>query len=236
MATVIRSRWYLVIALTLAAFIVIGFARTYYLRPWFDVPPITLLLHAHGVVFSAWVALFVVQVRLISMQNYAAHMKLGIVGMMLAMLVFALGIASSIASVAEVRPRPMGMTPEQFSFMPVSSILLFGGFVAAALLLRRRPQVHKRLMVLAMISVLGPPAARLIRWAGLGENFLLIQTCVAAGFVTLGWISDWVRHKALHPVFLIGGGLLVLSWPARVWFARTPAWEAVGSWMRSLNG
>ena len=113
----------------------------------------------------------------------------------------------------------------------MSSILLYGGLVLGAFLLRKRAALHKRLMVLAMIAVLGPPGARLIRWAGLGENFLAIQTSVTAFFVIACLVTDWLRPRSLHAVYAIGGTLLVLSWPARVWFAHTPVWENVGRWM-----
>lgn len=231
MAAVARNRVYLLLALALAAFIVVGFTPTYYLRSLFHAPPITYLIHAHAIAFTAWLVLFVIQVTLISKQNYRTHMQFGIVGMVVAALVFTLGIAASFASAHVVGPRPLGMTPAQFTFMPVSSILLFGGFVLAAFLLRKRAALHKRLMVLAMISVLGPPGARLIRFAGLGQDFLVIQTSVTAFFVICALLTDWLRHRALHAVYAFGGTLLVLSWPARVWFAHTPAWEAVGRWM-----
>lgn len=235
MATVIRNRVYLALAAALAAFVFIGFARTYYLRALFEVPPITLLTHAHGILFTAWVALFVIQVRLISKHDYRTHMQFGIAGMVVAALVFAVGIASTIASSTVQGPRPMGMNPAQFTILPASSILLFGALVLAAFLLRKRAQLHKRLMVLAMIAVLGPPGARLIRWLGLGQDFLAIQMSVCAFFVLCAMVADWVRNRTVHAVYAVGGTLLVLSWPVRMWFGRTPAWESVGQWMASLN-
>jgi hypothetical protein len=231
MAVAVRNRVYLLLALALAAFIVVGFTPTYYLRSLFHAPPITLLIHAHAIVFTAWVVLFVIQVTLISKQNYRTHMQLGIVGMVVAALIVVLGIAASFASARVNGPRPLGMTPAQFTFMPVSSILLYAGFVLAAFLLRKRAALHKRLMVLAMIAVLGPPGARLIRLAGLGADFLAIQTTVTAVFVIAALATDWVRHRSLHAVYALGGTLLVLSWPVRVWFAHTPLWESVGRWM-----
>lgn len=235
MATVIRNRVYLALALGLALFVFIGFARTYYLRPLFQVPPITWLSHVHGILFTAWVVLFVIQVRLISRQNYRTHMQLGIAGMVIAALVFVVGIVSTIASAAVQGPRPMGMNPAQFTILPASSILFFGGLVLAAFLLRRRAQLHKRLMVLAMIAVLGPPGARLIRAFDLGQDFLAIQMSVTAFFVICALVADWLRHRTIHAVYAIGGTLLVISWPLRMWFGRTPAWESVGQWLASLN-
>jgi hypothetical protein len=235
MATVVRNRVYLALAAALALFVFIGFARTYYLRPLFQVPAITLLSHVHAILFTAWVALFVIQVRLISKQNYQTHMRLGIAGMVVAALVFAVGLASTIASASVQGPRPMGMNPAQFTILPASSILFFGGLVLAAFLLRRRAQLHKRLMVLAMIAVLGPPGARLIRALGLGQDFLAIQMSVTAFFVICALVADWARNRTIHAVYAFGGTLLLISWPVRMWFGRTPAWESVGQWMASLN-
>ena len=48
MAAVARHPFYAAFALVMSALVIIAFARTYYLRAWFDVPPITLLLHAHA--------------------------------------------------------------------------------------------------------------------------------------------------------------------------------------------
>ena len=90
-------------------------------------------------------------------------------------------------------------------------------------------------MVLAMIAVLGPPTARLIRSAGLGQDFLAIQMSVTAFFLICALATDWMRHRSLHAVYTIGGTLLLLSWPARVWFAQTPAWDSIGQWMAALG-
>ena len=84
MAAVVRTRFYPNIALVLALIVIAGFARTFYLRAWFDVPPLTLLVHLHGLVFTAWLALFVAQTRLIARNNYRLHQKLGIAGVALA--------------------------------------------------------------------------------------------------------------------------------------------------------
>jgi hypothetical protein len=235
MPAVARSRSYLIIAFALAALMVAGFTRTFYLRYWFDVPPITVLLYLHGLVFTAWFVLFVIQARFISAQNYRAHQKLGIAGMFLAALVVVLGLATAIMSASAVRQRPLGMTSPQFVLFPVSIAIGFGALVAAAYVWRRRPQIHKRLMMLAMIMVLGPPLARLTAAAGMAPHFLAVQTTVAAVFVLACLSTDWLRQRKLHPIYLFGGTLIVLSWPVRAWFAKTPAWEAVGNWMASLN-
>ena len=234
MAAVVRNRFYVTAALALAVLVFVGFARTYYLRPWFDVPPINLLLHLHSIAFTAWFVLFIIQTRLIAAQNYRTHMQLGIVGVVLAVLVFVFGAVTAIGSADAPRVRPMGMNSQQFVLVPLVGIAFFGGFVAAAIALRRRAQFHKRFMMLAMIAVLGPPIARLIAVTQNGEYFVPIQLGVPATFLAWCLVSDWVKYRIVHPVYAIGGSILLISLPVRFMFARTPAWESIGRWMAGM--
>jgi hypothetical protein len=235
MAAVVRNRFYAAAALALALLIFASFARTYYFRAWFDVPPITVLLHLHSIAFTTWFVLFIIQTRLIAAQNYRMHMQLGIAGIVVAACVVVLGISTAVVSAGAARVRPMGMNSEQFVLSPLVAILMFAGFVTAALVLRRRAQLHKRFMMLAMISVLGPPVARLIAVTQSGQYFAAIQFAVAVGFVTWCLASDWVKYRIVHPVYAVGGALFLVSLPLRAIIARTPAWERVGQWMASLS-
>jgi len=234
MAAVVRNRFYAVVALALALLVFAGFARTYYFRTWFDVPPITVLLHLHSIVFTAWFVLFIIQTRLIAAQNYRTHMQLGIAGVVLAVIVTILGYATAILSADAPRVRPMGMNSQQFVLVPIVGITFFAVFVACAVAFRRRAQVHKRFMVLAMIAVLGPPVARLIAVTQTGDFYGPIQMAVPTALVAWCLVSDWVKYRIVHPVYAIGGGILLISLPVRFLIARTSAWERVGQWMAGM--
>jgi uncharacterized membrane protein YozB (DUF420 family) len=183
MSAVVRTRFYAVFAIVLAALVFTGFARTYYLREWFDVPPITALLHLHSIAFTAWFALFLIQTRLIAKGNYRTHMQLGIAGVAVAIAVVILGFATAIVSASAPRPRPGGMNSQQFVFVPLLGISFFAILVALAVAFRKKAQLHKRFMTLAMIAVLGPPVARLILAANAGAHFLQIQMGVTTAFI-----------------------------------------------------
>lgn len=65
-------------------------------------------------------------------------------------------------------------------------------------------------MTLAMITVLPPATARLINlFLGPTEHFLLLQTSFTAAFVICCVLYDWFKYRLLHPVYVIGGTLLV---------------------------
>jgi hypothetical protein len=234
MAAVVRNRFYAVFATALAVFTFVSFSRTFYLRHWFDVPPINVLLYVHGVMFTAWVVLFVIQTRLIAAQNYRTHMQLGIAGVVVAALVVVFGVATAIASAGAPRMRPMGMNSQQFVLVPLVAIASFAGLVAAAVAYRKRPEVHKRLMTLAMIAILGPPIARLVFWTHANAYFPAIQMSVHAAFLAWCVVSDWRRNHRVHPIYSIGGAILLISLPLRIVIARTPAWEHVGQWLAGM--
>ncbi len=236
MSSTARNPFYIFIGMALSALVLVGFARTYYLRPWFEgLRPITVLLHAHSIVFTAWFALFVIQTRLIAAHKVRTHMQLGLLGVGLAVLVVIVSLVTTVVSANAVHQRPMGMNSAQFILMPLTAAIFFGILVAAAVAMRRNPAWHKRLMTLAMISVLGPPVARLILVSDVREHFLAIQTIVPALFVIWCLVSDWVKHRIVHPVYAIGGTFLVIAWPLRAVIARTAEWESVGRWIAGLT-
>ena len=144
MAAVVRNRFYAGAAIALALLVLLAFARTYYLRHWFVVPPINTLLHLHSIAFTAWFALFVIQTRLIAKHNYRAHMQLGIAGVVLAALVVVFGVATAVESAGAPRVRGGGMNSQQFVFVPLFAITAFAVLVGAAVAFRKRAQLHKR--------------------------------------------------------------------------------------------
>lgn len=235
MAFIIRQRFYPQMALALALIVIVGFSQTYYLRFLSDQPPLVTLVHLHGIVFTAWLALFAVQTQLIARDRVDLHMKLGVAGAVLALLVLALGLATAFYTAATPRLRASGLSPAQFSIVPLMSILLFAVFVGLGLALRHRPAAHKRLMVLAMIATLGPAVGRIAGMFAVGKYGFIVQTGVAAVLMAWCLIYDWRRHALIHPVFVIGGAVVVLSSPGRMAIARSEWWEPVSEWIASVG-
>ena len=71
---VFDRRLYLAAAILFPLIVLVGFGRTYYLKGLFGTPPLPSgLVHLHGLVMTAWVALFVVQVRFVSSKQIHRH-------------------------------------------------------------------------------------------------------------------------------------------------------------------
>jgi hypothetical protein len=235
MVAVARSRFYPLIAVSLAVFTIVGFSRTYYLRFLSDLPPMTMLVHLHGLVFTAWLAIFVAQTRLVAAHRVDLHMKLGIAGVLLAALVVLVTVATIAADSAVPRVRPSGLSPAQFTAVALTSTTLFAVFVALGIAFRRRAAWHKRFMVLAMVAVLGPPAARLLTLMGLREYSPYLVPLCAVLFIAWGLIHDWRRERIMHPVYVVGGFVILVSWPLRMMIARSEWYRPIGDWLAGIG-
>src|SRR5215469_4332285 len=93
-----RSERLFVIGLMLivSAVIFTGFARTYYLNSFFAHRSLTLALHLHGFLFSAWFVLLFVQIALIAKRRIGLHRRVGYLGALLAGLMVIVGVYVSI--------------------------------------------------------------------------------------------------------------------------------------------
>lgn len=225
------------IAITGAVMTVVGFAPTYYLRFLDGGPqatisggPYSTLVHVHGAVFTAWVLLFITQTALISARRVRVHRMLGVFGAGLAAAMVAAGVFTGI-ELGRRGAAPPGVDPLTFMAIPLGDMVMFGGFIVAALLRRRDKESHKRLMLLAYASILAAPAARLPGILPLGP---LAFYAIAFLLVVAGVIYDYASRGTVHKVYRWGGGLLFLSVPVRLALSGTEAWHAVARFLIGL--
>jgi hypothetical protein len=217
-------------ALALGLTVLAGFASTYYLRFFTGGPratlsggPFTALVHVHGALFTAWVLLFIVQTALVASRRVAVHRRLGLAGAALAGAMVVAGALTAVATAAR-GSAPLGVDPLAFLAIPLFDMVLFATFVTSALVLRRDTEAHKRLMLLAYISIVVAAVARLpgVLSAGppafFGLSFL---------FVVVAGIYDLLSRRRVHRVYLWGGALILASVPLRLAISGTGAWRAL---------
>jgi hypothetical protein len=223
------ARLYLWMALISAVIVFVGFAPSFYLNGLFTRRSLDALRIVHGVVFTLWLVLLVAQTSLVAAKRSDMHRRLGWLGGVLAALMVAIGLTISIEGVKHGFQTP-GLPPRQmFLVVPFFDMLVFGGLIAAALGYRRRPAVHKRLMILATIALLPAPIARIAipgltdaLLKGFGLSYAVLLACI---------LCDAVQQRRLHRIWLWGGGLIVVSLPLRLFLAGTPAWQSFAGWL-----
>jgi hypothetical protein len=240
MSAVIRSRFYLLVTFALVGWVVIGFFRSYYSRILTDPPPLTALMHAHAAVFTVWLALFLVQVGLVAAHRVDLHRKLGIASAGFAMFVFVFGLLAVLQTTISNHVSPSGLAPPQFSIIGFTSIGMFGAFIILGVAFRRRAELHKRFMMLALIASISPATARLLRLLDVqAHRDVLIPLC-AGLFIAACMAYDWRKHRVVHPVYVVGGLVIIASWPLRLMVGRSdwyfPIGEAVARIAREIFG
>jgi len=228
-AVVPRPRFHVVAILAIAALVFIGFARTFYLKFWFDVPLLTKLLQLHGAMFTAWLVLHYSQARLIAAHRVDLHMRFGIAGAVLGYTMFCVGVAAAVQSAA-LGHQPTDAPPLVFMSVPFGTICAFAALLTAALVMRRRADWHKRLMLLATIALIIPGAARLSSYFT-GRNNPAIG--IVATILLVAWccLEDRRRIGRVHPAYKIAGTLLILSLPARLAMGYTETWQHFAQWL-----
>ncbi|MDQ3805998.1 MAG: hypothetical protein M3416_19480 [Acidobacteriota bacterium] len=220
--------------MTVAAVVVVfaGFARTYYLRPYFGTPAPTLtpLLHLHGVVFTSWLVLSLVQTTLIAARRVNVHRRLGIIGAVVAVLMVVVGTLTAIIRARLVEVPPGAPSPLVFLTIPLGDMLVFAGLVGAGFYFRRRGDVHKRLMLLATISILPAATARL-PFAFIQQVGPLAFFGLADLFIVPCLLYDLVARGRVHSATAWGGLLIVASHPLRLLIGGTQAWLSFADWL-----
>jgi uncharacterized membrane protein YozB (DUF420 family) len=99
------------------------------------------------------------------------------------------------------------------------TLVMFATFISLAILLRKRPEAHKRLTLLASVAVVGPALGRFPMWQifaggmGAGKDFAIGGLLVM--LVSL-IVYDTIARRRPHPATWIGALAIVASIAAAV--------------------
>ena len=222
-----RDRFFLSMSGALLLILLIGFSPTLYLRLFFDVPPIPFYLHVHGATVTAWFVWLVFQASLVNVNRVDVHRRIGIAGAVLGAAVVPGGLMATLQVVG--RLPELGLELEAAIYfiswviwVNFHMLLGFVGFLAVALLLRRRTDIHKRLMLLASISLIPPALARISAWFGwVLEQEIIVVTITWLLLLVPMFLHDLIVEKRVHKATALGGLCFVLVVLAPVVIART---------------
>jgi uncharacterized membrane protein YozB (DUF420 family) len=244
-----ERRFFATMAYICALIAIAGFVPTY----WAPVASGTFtgspILHVHGLLFSAWPILFIIQARLAAAGRFDRHRTLGFVGIALATAMLCVGIAAVIHSLRGGIAAGFEIQARAFAIVPLSIVLSFAGLVAAAIANVRRPDVHMRLMLAATITILTPAIARIVflllapegsAAPGQGEPptvwFALLPSFLANALLMTAMVRDWRRHSRTNPAYWIAGASIVAVQIVRIPLSVTTTWHSFTTWLLRLGG
>jgi hypothetical protein len=222
-----KKRFYILMGITAAAVAVAGFSTTYLVpvaSSQFRGPAVA---HVHGMLFFAWVALAVLQPALVRGGRSKLHRGIGYAALPLAVGMAASGVGVGVYAVKRDLAADMG--DFAYSSLPgvLFAMIIFLGLVAAAVALRKKPDWHKRLMVLATIAVLWPAWFRFrhfMPWVPKPEIFLAV--IIADSLVVIAMVRDRLQFGKIHPAYLIFGIGLIAEHVAEAALFDSPGWRS----------
>jgi hypothetical protein len=165
------------------------------LRGTLDVPP---LAHLHAVVFYGWIVLFIRQTHLAATRRIAAHRELGIAGVALATSMLFVGLGLAMGSVKRFELAGLGDEGRTFAVVSVSTITTFVVLFAIAVRYVRKPDVHKRMMLVATISLLQAAVGRwFIYFLGFAPGGAIVAPPSVSRTIMAGLVTDMLIIAAM---------------------------------------
>jgi hypothetical protein len=215
--------FYFAMSLLFAVIVVWGFSRTVNDSLFHPAIPRPLVLWFHAALFSGWVVFFIFQSALVRTRNVKWHRFFGGFGAVLGATMVPLGIATAIAMARFDSLQLHQPDTEAFLIVPLNDITTFGIFFTLAIVYRKKPELHRRLMFIATCLLLEAAFARF--------DFIFDHSffpfCPDV-LIALGAARDFLVNRRIHRVYLIAVPALILVQGVAVLTWRTEA----ALWMR----
>ncbi|MEO8574496.1 MAG: hypothetical protein ABI481_11040 [Pyrinomonadaceae bacterium] len=228
-----RSRYFLT-AGCIALAVVLGFWKTFILPSFEGTFTAPSIIYVHGVFLFAWTVFLVFQSVLIQRRNLKLHRKIGWVGPAL-MLGVTISTMSTGVYVLQRDVASQGPIAKSSFLGTLFTPIIFVILVTAGIIYRRRPEIHKRLMLLAMISIIWAAFGRFRHYFPPFEQSLLVfQGIVPTSMVFVVMLWEKFTKGRIHPVYLIAGLPLVIESCAEIYFFDSSGWQIVSAWVASF--
>lgn len=216
----IQRAFFTGLSLLMVLAVLVGFSRSYYLKSLYGTPALPALFHVHGLLFTSWMVFLVVQTGLVASRRTAVHRRLGVAGGVsaLAMTAAAMAMTMDMARRSAAAPTADGLA---FTIVPFFTVIVFPVLVGTALLCRRQPETHKRLMLIATLELVTAGVARIPGAGSMPLFFVLTDVGLAAILA-----YDVITRRRPHPATIWGGLFLIATQIVRTTAGGTAAWIA----------
>ncbi len=253
-----RTRFYLWMAVAMAATAFLGFAPTFWAPLAAGVPERIGVLAIHGALFFGWTLFVIYQAWLVESGRVVRHRDVGMLGISLATAMMIFGTLAAINSAQRAAAAHYAALGESFMVVPLGALLSFAVLVTAALVNIRRPEWHKRLMLSATAVLLDaaiarpfivylvmgghpPPFGGTVGLAGFNIPpppviGVLPPALLALGFIVAGMVRDWRVLGKAHPAYWWAGGFALAVQLLKLPLSDTALWHGFARSLVALAG
>lgn len=191
--------------------ILVGFLKTFIIPIISGTKTWPMAIYAHAFFVFGWVVIFLTQSLLIQNRKYNTHIFIGKWGAFIALGAAISIIPAALYQVERELKEGLGQTAISPIVGSVASATMFLSLVTLAIVYRKSPQIHKRLMLLATILLIWPAWFRWRHYFPSVERpDIWFAVVLADSLIIVAFIWDWLRNQRIHPALLCGG-LFIIS-------------------------
>jgi hypothetical protein len=190
----LNQYFYFFMSLLIAAVVVYGFSFTVEKNLFHPAMPRPFLLYVHALVYTAWLAFFILQTALIRTRNVSVHRRIGWFGAAMGSAMVVLGVSTAIIMGRFNMLALHRSDAASFLMIPLFDMVCFGTTFGLAVLWRNKPEYHRRLMMVATCALTAASFGRLLpnEYFYSGVDLLIV----------LGVIRDLIVNGRVHQVYL----------------------------------
>jgi hypothetical protein len=223
----IEKYFYSCMSLLVAAVVIYGFSHTVDNKLIHGNPRRPLLLWVHAVLFSGWVAFYITQSMLVRVRKMKFHRTLGWAGVALGTSMVVVGPWVAVVMAKFDTNQLHRANRDAFLIVPLSDMVVFAICFGLAILWRKNPESHPRLMLIATCALTGAAFGRMPFMHAPISFYGGID-----GLILLGVLRDLVVNRRIHAVYLIAIPLLIAAQVA----ASNVFLHRADFWIRFANG
>jgi len=195
--------YFVAFALVFAAIVLTGFSRTFFIpvaRGTFAKP---LIVHVHGAIFFVWTAVLVIQAILAATKRLRAHRKVGSLAGWLVLPMLVLGTIVAARDTVHDFNEGGGTAALSFFYGELADLAMFGLLAGGAMLMRNRPEYHKRWVILGSLGLMGAAVGRIPEVSAAGLYIFLGMIASVAAY-------DFASRRMVHRATVIGAAVLLV--------------------------
>jgi hypothetical protein len=200
------------------------------------------VVHIHGMVMFGWTLFALVQTSLVPAGRVSLHRQVGLIGISLASIITLMGFLAALNALRTSVAMGDAKAGEAFLSVPLLVIVTFAVLFTLAIANIRRPELHKRLMLLATVSLLNAPVARpfltyIYPVKSTPPVWINVPVTYASYVLILvAMVYDWRTRGRVHPVYLVALPILMFFAWVVIPVSETAAWHGFARSYLQLAG
>jgi hypothetical protein len=192
-----------------------------------------------------WTCFFFAQTALVAARRTLDHRAWGLAGIALFTALMCSILVTEATVLQHAEAAGYGAAERRFGAVTLLAWPLMALLFTLAIANIKKPEVHKRFMMLLMIGMMTPAIARVFltlfappgAGSGAPPAFVSVPPALAADLLLVATIvRDWRTRGKPHPVYVYGGLALLVQQVLAAPISYTTAWMRVAQAFQNLAG